>query len=200
MSEDITAVSVEERNRQFEQMSDAEKRVTLAKDILTALGLDRFRPWSTYILNAPENEWEVFENGAARESSEPCLACGIGAFWLAYSFRTGTRLRERVLLRPYRAGDGNVMLDQLEAVISRKQLRLIECAFEVTYYDDWSKCEEGITIGESKQAAMFTIPGGWEAFQRFLRSSETRVPWPSNSERLRLILENFIANGGEFIP
>lgn len=110
-------LKIAKKNLEFASLSNAEKRVQIAKDVLAQLALKKIQP----------------EQGAYVESSngETCQACALGALFVCTAVRTGNKLEDVVLDA---ASDDYFGFDhireQLSPLFSEAQLGKIERAFE----------------------------------------------------------------------
>jgi hypothetical protein len=162
---------VERDNRAFAAMPAAKKRVTIAKDVIAWLDLKKLIPTAgTYL----ETVATTKVNGYS------CNACAVGAMFACQVERTPKLTLEVADYSEYHVDDAAEvatrnycnagMRETLGKFFSREQLGLIESAFECMAFDDA------------------------EAAEKFGRRYHTEA------RRMRAIMENIVANGGEFVP
>lgn len=116
-----------DRNRRFAKMNAARKRVTIAKDVLELLSARRITPRSawTYVgspLYPEDSEGPMAEAIAA---APRCEVCAVGGMFLAAAMR-----RNDLQVDDLDPGDGRRIKAYLARFFERRQLELIETAFE----------------------------------------------------------------------
>ena len=175
---------IRDRNRRFKKLSPEKKRVAIAKDVLKQLELGQIKA-STGAYFAPvDGDFYVrrgmldpqIELGAFLEQEE-CQACAIGSVFIA-----ATKKADECRLSGFVASRAS-MTSYLSQWFTNVQLTLMECAFE---------CSD-----------MFARKGGLEAFDSRVRAAVAfgnGFDYADDTGRLKAIMENIIANSGEFRP
>ncbi len=169
---------IQERNRRFQKMSDAEKRVAVAKDVLEQLAAGKYLAsagtyFSTKSLDKAE---EMYGDDRARKptmdrdvrtmlQTEKCEVCARGAcFASVVRFQNGVKLGDIV--------NGDVDTSTPD-YFTDNQLEIIESAFEI-----WNRGDR---------------PGNynWSDLWRWKQLS--------SADRMSAIMENIVANEGTFV-
>jgi hypothetical protein len=180
--------ATEKRNREFNKLPDARKRVVIAEDVLQQMKAKRFiAKLGTYI-GVPYSVKEKFESSGEGEG-EPaplhevlegvqCEVCGIGSLFVA----AVDRMNECSVSDIDAVDDDRFMREYLGGFFEEDQLVLIEAAFEgrfirrgSTGYAEWSS--------EVTDAIRFGNSAGEDA-----------------AKRLRKIMKNIVDNKGTFVP
>lgn len=162
-------------------LTDAEKRVVIAQDVLARLGAGKIRAISGSYFEVEEGYSERDHNtlpaGDLREAlrdrerrRKRCEVCALGAM-----FYSQVMLGNGVHLSVSRGGFSQQIKQKLKQVFDEMQMREIETAFEGDRYDDF---------GGSPEALAF--------FRRHADASE--------AQRLRFICLNIVRNDGTFVP
>lgn len=185
---------VRDRERRFKKASPAGKRVMIAKDVLAQLAAGKIRPkpgtWVSWGMSyavedkfreyADENEISIFSvecnldlRDLVLEGLVPdsCSACAMGALFMA----TVMRADEVKISRYQSTGMSSEVEGKLREFFNADQLRLIEIAFEKGggAYRCHSAEDEAVAAKYSHLQAQ---------------------------ERLEAIMQNIVANKGEFVP
>lgn len=179
--------SVDARNRKvtrdnnlFEKMSPAEKRVQIARDVIAQLAAKRLiATTGTWLANGDEGDLftkeDVHKNPELQKilkRQKECTGCALGGMFMC-AVERADELRLGDLdrdSRDYRQMQDGSVFKYMEKFFSREQLDEIEAAFEQ---------------GEG-----------------FVDDSNVASGWLSEvddaNERMRLIMENIVANKGKF--
>lgn len=176
----LTVAQLEERNRHFEAMPPAQKRVAIAKDVLDWLGLGRITAQAgTYMLQELPGEWDGTGwtlprgggNGVGQIDGRNCSACAIGSVFAALT-------EHEPLSCGLNVCSDDTMLELLGKYFERDQLLDIEMAFE------GFPCHPGRTN---------------KAATRFCRRID-KFAVGGSARRMQKIMKNIIDNGGTFVP
>lgn len=172
----------------FNAMTESEKRVTFARDVLWLIqnGDQRLKIelGQYFDTNIPETDVNLDADlrGVLIQSTRQCTGCALGAlFYAALMKRNRLTVKDLISGTPgdhtYSLGaERDEILSYLQDFFNREQLDLIEAAFE-----SWS-WSAGYTTYYGKLTAHW-MP-------------DVREP----SERLRLIMEHIVVNNGHFDP
>jgi hypothetical protein len=184
-------------NEAFAKMSPAEKRVQIAKDVLTSLDAKRIvATTNTYLdayskklgpydegyygrleqLNALDAQDELLNGGVQ------CSVCAIGSV-----FTCAVERMDKITVGEMKMFNKTDMLDYVGEFFSSQQLELMECTFECS-----STCAKRLSDGHGR-----VLPEWHEPVQRAIKMGNGCL---GAEARLRLIMTNVIANGGEFKP
>jgi len=168
----------------FDKLSSAKKRIAVAQDVIDRMNLKQFRA----------NSGQMFKNAnmlypgqsvqeALKDPAAYCEVCAKGGLFMAYvGIKNDYNLRYEISENL----NGEEM-EMLSDVFSRKQLSLIETAFEGSTYswnDDISHLE--------KQAC-------FKFYRKHVNEKEDR-DGDKVQERLMAICKNIIKNNGTFKP
>lgn len=155
----------------FEDLSAPEKRVAIARDVIARVEAQKIRPYPGYFI-APASK---YKEAAGANYFEECEACAVGALLLACAPRL--KISSSFLTTATNTDWGRRIIHKtLEPYFSSSQLDEIEAAFE----------------GKSGYAVNYT-GRVYDASMLFGSSTSPR-------ERLVSIMNNIIANNGEFNP
>lgn len=197
------AAAIKRSNERFAAMTPVEKRVQIAKDVIAALDSNGivaqkgtygdFVPverrgsyldmeFATDAYYAARDEyWKGDAQDAILEGSISCNVCAIGAV-----FTCAVARMDKLTLKDLEIAPRSSMLEYVSEFFDKLQLELMECAFElntdqVRYdHDDDDLLRKAVDFGYAANIATATM---------------TRA-----EARMRAIMENIIANGGEFRP
>ena len=182
-------------NVAFKKATKAEKRVMIAKDVLSQIKANRYiAECGTWVdanwnirneIDGTESVQKLF----ADRTIETCNVCALGSLFMSCTNLNnntcvsdinyggeGTEIGERIQ-------DGDTLSNGLNKIFSKKQLQLIEVYFETG--DGWFG-EEGYTgvhIGEDSRHVNYFNDA-----------------YPDDDERLVEIMKNIVANDGTFVP
>lgn len=182
--------------KDFEELSDSEKRVRIANDVLIQLdkGKIKARQGSYFDLKIPTEEFRDERDlqdllKSRKKTIKPCTACAMGALFTCHVMETDNfklgQTRDDCFSPRQPVNTISVaryqMDERLTEFFELGQLRLIECAFEMstTFYTDDFWGEPGDEAARAKEFG-------------------ERYRWPK--QRLRAIMKNIIKNNGKFIP
>ena len=173
---------IADRNRRFDKMTDSQKRVTIARDVIKILegemlGITMKAQNMTYFITSASIYSHLTPELELRNAliGEQCTVCALGAAF------TGAVMRSNNLtLGKLPCGVTNIIMRQyLNQWFSTRTLLMIEAAFETNASFAWSPAC-------SKQDAR--------------RAADFGENFAKAHDRLIAIMENIIKNNGEFIP
>jgi hypothetical protein len=172
-------------NAAFAKLSKAQKCVAVAKDVIEQIKLEKYQAKQQVYVNFLEvpasypglDDYnyipvssDQFQEATLHDKTV-CQCCGIGGCLLSM-----VRLGNSVSLEDAaEVDDQDFITKQLSKIMSRRQIRMIELAFEEEGHADFSDTINNRCIVFGQQ-------------------------FKSDSERLIGIMKNIIANKGEFIP
>lgn len=197
---------IKDANRRFKMLSDAQKRVAIARDVIKQIGVKIVPKFGTWTGWTPISEDEFFYADGARDgelalspsivSDEvKCSACALGAAFICAIRRADDlNIQDANVEFGYsdRPGSVGVGQDKMQTYLGRffdnEQLELIELAFE---------------RGKGGYVANLDRSGYYleEGSRKRLRIAATmylpnlRDP----ADRMRAIMKNVVRNGGQFI-
>ena len=197
---------VEAKNKRFQDLPPARKRVAIAKDVLKWLATGKLLVPGAAVSTYMEG-FAVSEHLADRTivNGGTCTACAIGGIVACAVERgeAGGSLYRNGLLVGMSQGSPDIHA-ALSGIFSVEQLCLIEAAFEgeanTPYRTRLALLEErGEHLDEEGDRV-------WSATARE-RTSDLLAPayafterYEDRSERMVAIMQNIIANGGTFVP
>jgi hypothetical protein len=167
--------TIEESNEAFNKMTKAEKRVTIAKDVIKRVDIGQIDAYSTFI----SFDGEVEEGKPLKPffNAIQCSACAKGSLFLSYVGRVNKFKKEGSFsMDPY-----SKEMKKIKQIFSQLQLDMIEIAFEGGTFS-WTDREKI----SNKQ-----ISKSLEFFKNNTVGSRLR---------LKRIMENIIENNGTFKP
>lgn len=176
-------------NQQFHNASSAEKRVMIARDVITQINIGQYIAASTYYTPDIWRKMRMskgFGEMLPREipESDPCICCGIGSCMLSMAKMEGFTKKDIV-------GRGtSAFLNDLRKYFSERQLALIEEFFE----NSWYPVNNGNSVGGF---AMWDIS---QEEKNIINQSKQFFTHKQPSARLLQIMENIIRNEGIFDP
>lgn len=181
-----------ERNAVWETLDPAAKRVWLARDVLAQLAAKKYDACRRVYVDVQfthEHAWNHVRDEQLHETLERdgvrCLVCALGGLLCSLA-RVEDRLSTRQVCEA-RGRDLREILERLEGLFEPKQLTLMEAFFEGAdegYYGD-RILEENLDSDDSDDVRPHKDFAG---------------RYKSSEDRLRAIMENVIANNGEFVP
>jgi len=164
-----------------------EKRKQIAQDVINNINSKWIKPTTEkYFAAKIKNKFEenIELNKILKDNVTNCEVCAIGAIFVAaldrhdkLKFKQADLAYKGVKLNTLVSDDPDWMFKYLRRWFSKKQLRLMEYAFEGSLFDDWN-----YKPNELKATKAFYIKH---------RSAKSRAI---------AIMENVIANDGKFIP
>lgn len=189
------AIEHDKRNKAFAKLSPDKQRVAIAEDALLQIKLKRLTPTNgTYVQIATEGYSAVFDaNTPACEAfSGECDVCAKGALFVAaIDLKNGVKLKN--LMKDEVFGDKKIdvscldsshIVSYLRGIFSKKQLDLMEAAFERDHLQNFISPKEAKALGYNSEtgAALVFMPEEHDA-----------------EDRLVTILKNIVRNKGEFV-
>jgi hypothetical protein len=168
-----------DKNTNFRKMPQWRKRVAIARDVLAQLGKRLYAEQGSY-LSAPTLQdlppsAQLQPHFAKMES---CTVCALGAMFVCVVDKVNAITAEDAFMAGGRIG-GKINRDYLNRYFSSDQLARIETAFEKHTFNAAREVLSSDAIAEAI------------AFAPDVRDASTR---------LRLIMENIVANKGIFVP
>jgi hypothetical protein len=186
-------------NNKFNRATPAERRVIVAKDVLMWLNSGKLTPGHTYLgLRAHAGQAFSFDlrdvglqdAGVKKVNGYDCQACARGALFAVVVERDVAPSIMAPFSKQYVADGPAEMRGALEeAGFEGPQVALIECAYEGS-----SAFIPGTPSQVCTEAAKTY---GYDAVEK---AHEWRRRITDDSERMRAIMQNIIANGGTFVP
>ena len=172
---------IKRRNRLFKKASAAQKRVLIAKDVLTQLKLRRIKAKTGRYINLSyevESKFygEEFQPLFLQRKIPRCTACALGAIMISCTaFNNNQKVGDPALgcNLGQMIKDGDLISNGSTDIFTLEQLSLIEQAFE---------------------------QGAGEFFGAAPKTVEFGRGYRTDSSRLKAIMENIIRNKGTFIP
>ena len=169
-------------NEEFKKATKAQKRVMIAKDVLTQIKAKRYFAesgcWVQTNINATcekdlkdeDSVQELF----AEKKIESCNVCALGGLFMSCTnLNNNTTVQD--LKNEFYIGDlvadDDEISNGLNRIFTQKQLRLIESYFE-----------------------------GGEGYFRGGNKTQTFLESYNDDERLEMIMQNIIDNDGTFVP
>jgi hypothetical protein len=211
-------IDFKKRNARFAKLSNAQKRVAIARDVLKQIQTENFIPHTGKFVSVPDyNEFLVYRNKNASLQEMlpqlgPCDVCALGGLFLSCT-NLNNKARVSALMEnshpsgnidntgeAYQMNDmflgGKKFSNDLNRFFSNYQLMLIEIAFErgggavgnVNFTDGLYKNY----LGQFKP-----ITAEIEAAAQFSEKTNTDQ---SSKDRMIAIMKNIIRNKGRFRP
>ena len=173
------------KSKPFSKLSNSQKRVEIAKDVLIQLKNKRFKVRQNIYVQLP-NYWDIINrdrqaNECVLDGTTTCQVCAKGALFMSHVMKTNHATIRQV------QNIGNSMVRERLDIFSTAQLDLIECAFEKRVVHDDSDTLKVYTDGKQ-----FPTPLAKTAI-RFGKKYKKK-------ERLIAIIKNIIKNKGTFKP
>jgi len=165
-------------NKQFEQLSKAEKRVAIAKDVLKLIKAEKLIPETgSYVENDQLdsilwNNDEVDIKKALKELQQPCEVCALGAIFYAETIKRNDCV---IVGRFVRRDD---ITKRMKDIFTKGQMIMIESAFESGDFNELRIVSQGNIELSINFGSQYTEP----------------------KERLVAIMENIVKNKGTFKP
>lgn len=186
------------RNVAFKSTNAAGKRVLIAKDVLKQIKDGRFVPapgdWADLKFAPAENPWEL--NGESLRETflsgkvESCKCCALGGLFTSCTlFKNEVTVKETSTINiglEIRAG--NKFKNGLDKIFPRKQLILIEHAFEKA---DGFFCEDRLVDMD---------PRSLPSKESLAKALKFGARYSDDGKRLIAIMRNIVKNSGTFNP
>lgn len=196
--------AIKKGNDDFAKLAPAAQRIAIAKDVLAWLDLGKLKARAgRYVVpiddGRPEERWyddTLDARSLVLEDGVTCEVCALGGM-----FACAVGRLNKINAYSFRGARQNGMREYLSPYFSPWQLALIETAFECEWYIDGFDHVRG-----SAEAADAAVAFG-ERYTRddvqdpdeddgvYMQPRQTM-----QEERMRAIMQNIIANGGEFKP
>lgn len=189
-----TQEQIKADNAAFDKLSPARKRVAIAKDALSQLGIRLVAERGTYVQSEAFTTVDTPPNTQLQKlfgKMQECTVCAKGALFVCAIDRAN-KLKIENLELPRMLRGGSVATQDLENYLGRffsvHQLDLIESAFEKIEMveNEFQTDDEADEVDEAVEFG--------ELFYNELTSAK------DDENRLRAILENIIVNKGTFVP
>mgnify|MGYP000678179363 CR=1 FL=1 len=173
---------IEQSNDAFNKMTDAEKRVEIARDTLLRININKFNFNRTCTVDGLEDytdsDYESVKDIINTKSIPECTVCAKGAMFLSYVGRVNDFIIGDI--DDFSCSDSSIV-KKLNEIFELDQMHLIETAFETSIIHDdemdkplYAECEKVREIYRSKY-------------------------W-NKKDRLKSICKNIIKNNGTFVP
>lgn len=176
---------IKDRERRFNAMPKNRQRVAIAKDVITSLNTKEIVATQGSYLNSrqlwpdskeffseeKENLDKQVRDVFIDKNPPKCTACAVGSLFVC-----AVKRHDAITIGEMNTFDRGNLTDYLDKFFDQDQLHLMEDAFE-TYYDKTNRHNESYNEAED--------------FGRKYKTAK---------ERMIAIMENVIANDGEFIP
>lgn len=174
--------SIEASNEVFDKLSIVEKRVEVAKDVLTRIHLNMIKPRRGVFFDFSDYYDKINKESI---NQYECKVCAKGALFAAFVGRVNNFNSIDCYLEnePYCDEGAH---DKLTEIFSWEQLALIELAFEGIHYLDKDSIGNEIFLDSE--------------IERNAKDFFRNYPIEKQNERLIAICENIINNNGTFIP
>lgn len=212
-------------NKKFEKLSPSEKRVAIARDVLTQLASKRLVPKAGAWLEVKGGS-ELFSEkmlGSDQELQEilsktkECTGCALGGLFLSAVCKADKlKLSELECVDEDHYNSYNLQFvgqadismkdsfSYLKRFFSEDQLNLIEFTFElglgaVGYNDDGKDKEKLVDASLASTALEFFNFKDYDLLED-LDADTRRDLAPTDLVRMRLIMENIVVNKGKFDP
>lgn len=172
------AKATEAFNKKFKAMTKPQKRVAIAKDVIAQVKLEKYRTTPGQYFSYMSSDAADSCGGDAQQylvGGGSCDVCALGAI-----FASTVKVKNTVTLVDADRQDNESIAYYLKGIFDRKQLGLIEAAFEREHR--FAETEAGCTYEAAEAAVVF---GLW---------------YPENSKRMIAIMQNIVKNNGTFKP
>jgi hypothetical protein len=191
----VSQKTLEKWNKEFNSLSDAEKRVAIAKDVLAQIKKEVIIPQrSTYL---KLNNWRNFEETEQVNkhiNKVECTCCALGSMFLSH-----IKYNNHCTVEDLLGFDSDRIVEKgLEQYFDSGQLVLMETAFErweQNYNEDY---DEGILQIEDGIFHGWTLKSLGLTEDDLDKAGRLYDDIDDDTERLTLIMKNLIKNKGEF--
>lgn len=173
-------------SKQFENLSPAERRVAIAKDVIAQIKCGRYMP-DTGIYIEPEDipGYEATSIQRIFNDIGSCRVCEIGGIILSVTkFRN--KLNKEDIGRVSKDLNGRKINSILKGVFTPKQLFLIECAFE------------GYNSTADRYACDKMDVENCFSEEEVSKIDDFRAEYYDDADRMIVIMRNIIKNKGTF--
>ena len=180
---------IEDSNAAFEVASPAEKRITIAKDVIVRINAKNLVAKRGSFLNVRSYSGDAGDSVSFKDllntelsdeeisdNDQSCRVCAKGSLFCSIIGRVNKVTIDQVRNEPFGNNFDDIGHQKLAEYFSKEQIDLIECAFEDTSY---------LSIVNEEAAQ--------EAY-------EFGAKYTNPTDRLIGICENIIAHQGTFIP
>lgn len=196
------AKQIEEDNEKFSKMSEAEKRITIAKDCIVRIQTAQMIAKTGNVIKGYQNYWRAESTEKKISIKEVlnvkdntnCSVCAKGGLFMSYIGRVNEFSFDDI------SNDTELNspeMIKLQEVFEGKQLDLIETAFEQRFinYGDWGFFNDRIFILEEENPEFY--PNSVITRAITYREDNDII---DDDKALLAICNNIIENKGEFIP
>lgn len=185
------------KKKAFSKLKRWQKRVAIAKDVIKQLDAKKFlAKQKVYVeifktKKAYKEGFDLFDNAfdqancAIEEGKLGCTVCAKGAIFMSHIMKTNHCTVDQL----NHNSDYDDIMRRLRTLFERKQLNLIECAFERSSRFYFNTEEDGAETLRTSETTKIAIKGS-----KFGRKYNT------TDKRMRGIMKNIIKNKGEFKP
>lgn len=195
---------IEASNEEFKKMTKAQKRVQIAKDCLERIEVEQLVPETGTLMQL--NKHYPSENFKTVTQTLPsCIVCAKGGLFFSYVGRVNKFKTCDISNDNDIQGSEHTKLLEL---FTPNQLALIEYAFEGRQYlngygsIEYGEYEKQITITSEKRRNIINLFNSTVSGSTVVEGCDARLHFYNISEtqRLKIILENIIENKGTFKP
>jgi hypothetical protein len=186
---------IEKNNEIFNRMSNAKKRVVIAKDVLDRIAIGQLKSYCGAIVQDVKlYKGRDIKDALNNDSDFTCSVCAKGAMLMGYVGRVNQMKFDNIVNSNY--GDSKVH-QKLAEIFTLEQLALIELAFEGVQYLN-SNVENFITADDEDIIINAEDTKAGLAFYNKYKTSDYKLYELNN--RLIAICKNIIENKGTFKP
>lgn len=199
--------AVNKSNKAFEKMSPVEKRMQIARDVLFQLDSGKLIAAHRLWLGANESDDvsfisdnEIKKNVELQDilsKRKECYGCALGGMFMCAVERANKLKVNKLSLNTNTSKNtihGNDVFSYMKKFFSNKQLFLIEIAFEGGDGACYTNGDSSITTNDDHLLSVNMDDYEGSDASRFVSYVE------DPSEKMRLIMENIVANKGTFRP
>ena len=189
-NENLTAeqviINIENSNKEFEAMTNVQKRVQIAKDCIARIKCGQLQPSTGRLYDFEDNDKDSYSNNIKdfiNTKETICQTCAKGGLFMSYIGRVNS-LDFSDISRDHKLN--GTEMQKLQEIFTARQLDLIELVFE------------GVDNGWSGYLTPRITPT-----KDFSESIMTKVgdlynKYPVHEDRVLYVLNNIIDNGGLF--
>lgn len=193
------------RNRAFENATPSERRVLIAKDVIAQLKASRLIAqrgiWTAMSARGLDIDGAAsFQSTFLNNKNVACSCCAVGSLFIGCTLFANKICNDAIQDNPELGNMlfcGDQFANGFDKLFSRKQLGLIELAFEgATVFLD------GDVFREIKPVAVTEkeIDAALSFFKQHFNNQDESCPLDNSRARLIKIMENIVANKGTFKP
>lgn len=183
------AKKIQSNNRQFEDADKANKRMMIACDVLRMIRNQSLYPEQGTYITAFFGEFDLLKT----VSSKTCQACALGSMFVSFVLRRKCE-GVRFIYYPQEYCScigGETVVQHLSKYFSKRQLILIESAFE---------CGDVVVINTPASAECQLTIKNLPKKKDVQKAISFGCDYPNDFARLEAIMKNIIQNKGTFKP